>query len=189
MEKLKKLGQIIILIFFLAISCQSVKAADLDAPTIIIDKSQVKRGDFIDISGACVFLSEILIVVDGGETTKFLKTSCDKEGNYLYKFWTDKLYLGKYTAKSKVILGRMLTSDFNEPIEFRVSTASVKKCSIPGDFNNDCRVNLIDFSLLAFWSGKTLEPALVQKEKLIFNGDGMFDFKDFLFVLKRVIFG
>jgi hypothetical protein len=47
-------------------------------------------------------------------------------------------------------------------------------CATAGDMNTDCRVNLIDFSILAYWYKKAGVPASVD-----LNGDGKVTIVDF----------
>jgi hypothetical protein len=48
-----------------------------------------------------------------------------------------------------------------------------------GDLNNDGRVNLIDFSIAAYWYDKSLPAVLLTREKERLNGDGRIDMADF----------
>ena len=56
---------------------------------------------------------------------------------------------------------------------------SVAKCPIKGDLNGDCRVNLIDYSMTAFWYRRPLNaPASLFELKLL-NSDGKINLVDF----------
>ncbi|MCX6712435.1 MAG: hypothetical protein NT041_01955, partial [Candidatus Vogelbacteria bacterium] len=54
-----------------------------------------------------------------------------------------------------------------------------KKCPAKGDLNGDCKVNLVDFSVAAYWYKRTLTGAMVQTEKDKLNGDGQINLVDF----------
>ena len=47
-------------------------------------------------------------------------------------------------------------------------------CLGRGDFNHDCRVNLVDFSILIYWFGRSNPPAAVD-----LSSDGEVDVVDF----------
>jgi len=36
----------------------------------------------------------------------------------------------------------------------------LSRCPIKGDFDGTCRVNLVDFSILAYWYGQPTAPAM-----------------------------
>lgn len=52
-------------------------------------------------------------------------------------------------------------------------------CPIRGDLNNDCHVDLVDFSIAAFWWRKSLGQEFINREKESLNGDGVVDLVDF----------
>ena len=130
------------------------------APTLSADKSEVKRGDSVTFFGQSVPQSDIIISVNSAEEF-FSRTVSDKNGVYLYNFDTTVLDYGSHTAKSKSSIGNELISSFSAVAAFKVGTqnvAAVKtiKCSIRSDLNADCKVNLIDFSVMAYWYQRTL---------------------------------
>jgi len=146
------------------------------APTIAVDKSEVKRGDNIAIFGQSVSSAEITISVNSDEEF-FAKTPADKDGVYLYNFDTTQLEVGQHLAKSKASLGGEISS-FSKAVGFSVGTKSVavepEKKVLKGDLNNDGRVNLIDFSIAAYWYKRPNPPA-----KVDLNKDGKVDLVDF----------
>ena len=151
------------------------------APTIDVDKSEVKRGENLAIFGQSIPQGEITIVVSS-EQDFFAKTQTDKDGIYLYNFDTTPLEMGQHFTKSKAALNGEISS-FSKAISFAVGTRNVLaqpvKCPSKADLNNDCRVNLVDFSIAAYWYKRPLSAAfkVVEGEKL--NGDGKVDLIDF----------
>jgi len=152
------------------------------APTIAVDKSEVKRGENIAILGQSAPNGEITIVVSSDEEF-FGKIKADKDGVYLYNFDTTPLAMEQHFTKSKAALDENISS-FSKTISFIVGTKTVfagpsTKCPGKADLNNDCRVNLVDFSVAAYWYKRPLSEAfkIIEKEKL--NSDAKIDLVDF----------
>lgn len=148
------------------------------APTVAVDKSEVRRGDDISIFGQSAPQADIVIAVNSDEEF-FSKTISDKDGIYLYNFDTSVLEYGSHSAKSKSSIGNQLVSQFSYLANFKVGTKNVAagapaKCPTKGNLNNDCRVNLIDFSIEAYWYKRSGFPVNVD-----LNGDKKIDLIDF----------
>ncbi len=146
------------------------------APTIAVDKSEVKRGENIAIFGQSAPNSEITVSVHSGEGF-FGKTKADKDGVYLYNFDTTPLAIEQHSTKSKSAIGGAISS-FSKTISFAVGTKTVFAQAtagpIKGDLNGDKRVNLVDFSIAAYWYKRPSPPTLVD-----LNSDGKIDLVDF----------
>jgi len=151
------------------------------APTIAVDKSEVKRGDNIAIFGQSVPNGEITVVISSEEEF-FGKTAADPNGAYLYNFDTTPLDMGQHFTKSKAARDGAISS-FSKAISFAVGTkniaAELPKVVVKGDMNNDRRVNLVDFSIAAYWYKRPLSTAfkVIETERL--NGDAKIDLIDF----------
>jgi hypothetical protein len=147
------------------------------APTIAVDKSEVKKGDNIAIFGQSAPQSEITIQVSSDKEF-FVKTLSDKNGVYLYNFGTEVLDYGSHLTKSKAAKDGEISS-FSKAVSFLVGTKNVfavlpQKCPAKADLNGDCRVNLVDFSIAAYWYKRSSPPKNVD-----LNGDGKIDLVDF----------
>jgi hypothetical protein len=147
------------------------------APTIAVDKSEVKMGDNIAIFGQSVPNSEITIQVSSDQEF-FVKTPADKNGVYLYNFDTSPLAKGEHFTRSKSAFNGEISS-FSKSVSFIVGTKNVfvktpTKCPTKADLNNDCRVNLVDFSIAAYWYKRPSPPKTVD-----LNDDGKIDLVDF----------
>lgn len=146
------------------------------APTVIVDKSEVKRGDNIAIFGQAVPSSEVTISINS-EKEFFVKRYADAAGVYLLNFDTSVLEMGQHHTKSKAALNGEITG-FGKAVGFTVGTNSVvadmSKVVLKGDVNGDGRVNLVDFSITAYWYKRPNPPVLVD-----LNGDGKVDLVDF----------
>ena len=153
------------------------------APTIDVDKIEVKRGEDIVIFGQTAPQSDVTITVNSDETF-FAKTIADSNGVYLQNFDTTVLEYGSHSTKSKSSIGNQLVSGFSMLASFKVGTVTVEKktgtkvCG-KADLNCDGRVNLVDFSIAAFWYKRPLSTEFIIKESQSLNGDGKIDLIDF----------
>lgn len=150
------------------------------APTIAVDKSEVSRGDTIAIFGQVAPQAEVVIEVNSDEQF-FSKTVSDNNGIYLYNFDSSVLEYGSHSARSKGAINNQLVSGFSSPAAFKVGTrnvftAPVKKCSASGDLNTDCKTNLVDFSVMAYWYQR---PLSASGAKADLNHDGKVNITDF----------
>lgn len=123
------------------------------SPTIDTDKIEVKQGDPITIFGQSAPNAEVSIVVHSeGEHIKRIPT--DSSGGYLLRFDSAPLEIGNHITKSAGILPADV-SLFSNSAAFRVGYTNIAKdenaCSrLRGDLNCDGKVNLVDFSIMAF---------------------------------------
>lgn len=150
------------------------------APTINVDKKEVKRGDNIAIFGQSAPNSEIIISVNSDKEF-FEKTQSDQNGVYLYNFDSSVLKKGNHYTKSKAAVDGKITS-FGKTIGFLVGAKNIIKAveeSLKGDLSGDGRVNLIDFSIAAYWYKQTLSAKFASKEAQQLNSDGKIDLIDF----------
>ena len=151
-------------------------------PTITADKTEVKRGDVLNILGQTAPAAQITLAINS-EQELVKKTISDSSGIWLYKFDTYEIDYGDHSAQGRsAFLDNISPS--SQLVFFKVGQKSVlaapsRKCPIKGDFNSDCAVNLVDFSIAAYWYKRTLTPVLLQIEKEQSDGDGKIDLIDF----------
>ena len=148
------------------------------APTIDVDKSTVKKGESIAIFGQSVSDAEITIEINSDQPF-FNKVQADKDGVYLYNFDTSVLEMGQHFTKSKAALNGEISS-FGKAVSFAVGTETVKEEDkqeqevSKGNLNGDNRVNLVDFSIMAYWYNRPSPP-----DNVDLNNDGKVDLIDF----------
>lgn len=142
------------------------------APTITTDKIAVKKGDFISIEGSSLPNKEVEIVFEGENGRVFSVTS-NSLGVYNLTLLVN-LEEGEYVLRARYI-GDSRTS---KAVKITVGTANILRLeavsNIPGDCNFDQKVTLVDFSVLAYWYGKSNPPKCVDT-----NGDGIINLVDF----------
>jgi len=149
------------------------------APTLAVDKSEVRFGDDIAIFGQSVPNSTVTIAVNS-ENEFFRYTKADEDGSYLYYFDTSLLEKGNHSTKSKARLGQEISS-YGQTVAFLVGDANTEtlpddefNSTMISDFNNDNRVNIVDFSIAAYWYQRS-NPA----SKADLNNDNKVDLIDF----------
>lgn len=152
------------------------------APTIEVDKAQVKKGDDIKIFGQTTPESDVTIQVNS-ETQVFVEAVSNDDGVYLYDFNTAPLEMGDHSTTSKTQLENGQSSGYGKQVAFVVGTQNIPKepgdGSCRADLNNDSRVNLVDFSIAAFWYNKSLSTEMITKESDCLNKDGKINLVDF----------
>ncbi len=151
-------------------------------PTIAVNKSEVKRGENVAIFGQSAPQSQITIGVSS-DKENFVNTKSDKDGAYLYNFDTAPLEMGNHVARSKSALDGQI-SPFGKTVGFKVGTKTTlteetAKTPAKGNLSGDNRVNLIDFSVAAYWYKRPLSEEFKKMEKEMLNGDGKIDLTDF----------
>jgi len=96
----------------------------------------------------------------------------------LYNFDSSPLEFGQHFTKSKSSLENLISS-FSKVLGFKVGTKTTAAEPSPsrekeGDLNNDKKVNLVDFSIAAYWYKRPNPPKTVD-----LNGDNRIDLIDF----------
>ena len=147
------------------------------APTIDVDKSEVKKGDNIAIFGQSVSEAEITIEINSVRPF-FGKVKTDENGAYLYNFDTSVLEIGQHFTKSKTAVDNEISS-FGKAVSFKVGTETIIKNEqqqelLKGNLNGDNKVDLVDFSILAYWYDRSSPPDSVD-----LNSDHKIDLVDF----------
>ncbi len=145
------------------------------SPTISIDKSQVARGDVLTILGQTAPDAKVNIMLHSGTQLNKTATS-SKDGTWSYKLDTLELDFGDHTTQARTTKNQDISA-LSEVLGFKVGTSNVAvvpmKCG-SGDFNCDKHVNLIDFSILAYWFGRTNPP-----KNIDLKADGLVNIVDF----------
>lgn len=136
------------------------------APTIDVDKAQVKRGDNIAIFGYSVPNSSVTITVNS-DTPHFVNAQTNTAGVYLYNFNSAVLEYGSHNALSRTAVQDLVSATSNA-VGFSVGNTNIPKTNtaatdfcgngLIGDLNCDQKVNLVDFSIMAYWYKNRMVP-------------------------------
>jgi len=151
------------------------------APTLSVDKKMVKKGDNIAIFGQTVPDGDVTISVNS-PVELFRYTDSDSDGVFLYNFDTAPLNKGDHETKAKSTKDNEI-SNFGHKVGFKVGDVNILNdagaCPEKGDLNKDCRVNLVDFSIAAFWYKRPLSANFQVTETASLNGDAQINIVDF----------
>lgn len=148
------------------------------SPTIDTDKSEVKKGDNLLVFGQTVPNTSLDVVFHSDQEI-LRNTITDATGLYKYNMNTTPLEFGNHNVKSKAVMKEDISASSAE-VPFLVGLTSKQRslsanCSkLRGDLNCDGRVNLVDFSIMAYWYKKLSPPARID-----LNGDGKVTLVDF----------
>lgn len=155
-------------------------------PTLYFNSQEIKRGDTLELYGQSapnsILIFELKNSILGTITT--FQINVDFTGNYTYLLETLGLLEGSYEIKAKTKIGA-IESIFSNSFAFTVGTKTVEKptpesrCPAKGDLNGDCRVNLVDFSIAAYWYKRTVATSFLGIEDRQLNGDEIINLVDF----------
>lgn len=145
------------------------------SPTISVDKTQVKKGDPIIIFGQTAPLAVTNISIHSEEEFQ-RQVTADNTGAYLLNFNSGVLSYGQHETYVRAWLQNEFSS-VSKKVGFEVGLQNVLKTNTEisaRDLNDDTKINLVDFSIMAYWKGRSLPP-----KKVDLNGDGVVNLKDF----------
>lgn len=174
----------------------SFSATDSKGRRSIVYTIPVKISDNLDVTIDGVYIPPSISVSQGisnfkieGETAPgalvniyidnepipFGTVFSDPSGKYEKDFSYSGFLKGFHFAKSNFSSGGVV-SVFSRILNFPIGVpfGIADECDIPADMTNDCRVNLVDFSILAYWYKRDGVP-----ESVDLNDDKKVDMSDF----------
>ncbi len=136
-------------------------------PTLSFDDES--SSDALSLSGVTVPGASVAVVLtDGSRTVAVQNALSGTDGRYHVVF--PQSVSGDGLALRSLASVGALQSPFGTALHMVNIHLAVYK----GDFNNDNKVNLVDFSILAYWHGRTDVP-----KNLDLNGDAIISLTDF----------
>ena len=150
------------------------------SPTLAVDKEIVKQGHNIAIFGQTTPESVVTIGVASSQEI-FYAVGSAADGVFLYNLDTAFLELGNHETRAKATKDNEV-SGFGRTVDFVVGTKDVLTedldCAKRGDLNDDCRVNIVDFSIAGYWYKRGLSDEMRIRENTQLNGDGIINIID-----------
>ena len=145
-------------------------------PSISIDKTEVKMGEVLNIMGYSAPQAEVAVIINS-DNEILKKTTSQANGAWFYKFDTLEADYGDHTVKSRSTKDSDI-STFSKIVAFKIGNktipAEITKKTVKGNLNDDGKVNLIDFSIMAYWYNRPTPPM-----KIDLNSDGKVNLIDF----------
>lgn len=148
------------------------------APTIALSNDEIRRGEILTIFGQSAPNIELSVFVNS-ESDLIRKIKSDQGGKWVYNLDTALIEFGEHTTRARARKENEY-SNFSEAVSFFVGKISKKRTEVACskyDLNCDGRINLVDFSILAYWWKRPLTAEA--KQRVDFNGDGKVDLVDF----------
>lgn len=138
-------------------------------------KTSFKSGSSLEFSGKAYPGSRVSVLLD----SKYLGfESVSQSGVFVHKSQASQK-IGKHTLVFKYE-GNFSSLPASKPQTVTIFGQSIKDgrvetvCGSKADFSQDCRVSIVDFSILAYWYKRSNFPP-----KYDLNSDGKIDIKDF----------
>ncbi len=144
-------------------------------PTIELAETSLKRGEDLNVFGQTAPQGEVSIYIGPVEGV-VKKTRADKKGNWSYSFNTNTLTKGSYTVRARAFSSNNLSSIYSQSLAFVIDEPIIEEVCPGANLNRDGRVDLVDFSILLYWWGKS--HSCVDQ-----NHDGIVDLVDFSILL------
>lgn len=160
-------SKLLVFTVFVSSSVATIVEGIFIPPTITSDKTEVKKGDSITFSGRSVPDAEVrLSLMMKNEIIKKAKAGAD--GSWIYMVDSSELDFGDNFAKARSLTVNDI-SPYSDELLFRVGDTNrirPKPVNLLGyrkrcDLNDDNRVNLLDFSIMAFWYKRLTFPPKV----------------------------
>lgn len=142
------------------------------APTIDISSYQVGVGEPVRIFGQTAPSSAVNVHVESQEI--ITPTVANSDGSYAILFDTKQLDSDTHTTKSRATFSQVV-SPFSHVLQFIVGKGA-GVCNKRGDLNFNCRVDIVDFSILLFWWNTKQQKGLDISD---INQDGRVSIVDF----------
>jgi len=150
-------------------------------PTISLDKIEIKRGELLNILGYGAPQADISVVINSDEEI-IKKTKAQSDGFWSYNFDTFEVDLGEHSTRARSSLNGGI-STFSKTLSFKVSSKNIsseaQKSPVKAELNNDGRVNLIDFSIAAYWYKRPLTEQAKTNVDAKLKADGVINLIDF----------
>lgn len=121
-------------------------------PTIRANRVAVDPGAVITLSGQTVPSVNVEVSIDNGAIV--LKTTSNTSGNWSVDFDSSRVSIDTHTAKARFIEGSSsLKTESTYGTTLSLFIGVEGRAVSRADLNRDGKVDLIDFSILAFWWG------------------------------------
>lgn len=145
------------------------------APTVVTDKLETQSSDSLIIEGYGRPQRQITITIkEGSMVKKIYETLTNQFGKYSFTIGLESFPHATYTISAKykddARVSKLISIIIGKKTIPRESDTGI----LPGDCSLDRKINLTDFSILAYWYGRTNPPVCIDTNK-----DGIINLVDF----------
>ncbi|MEK7588484.1 MAG: hypothetical protein AAB438_01565 [Patescibacteria group bacterium] len=140
------------------------------APTIVTNKVEVHPYDYLTVSGYATPSEDLeIFVIDKNNNKKKYEFNAKIDGTYKLTFPMLNYSLGEYVVYVKYINDKRISKLLKFKVAEEPKSDNGDTKDIPGDCNFDKRIDLVDFSILAYWYKKPNPPVCLDtnKDKII----------------------
>ncbi len=146
-------------------------------PSIAVDRTSVKLGQFVTVTGTTAPQSSVTVTVSS--TPKDYTINADSAGNWSKLVNTEEIGVGTHAAQARARYNGSQTSAVSDSVSFAVNPLEQCDGKKTADVNCDGKINLVDFSILLFFWQQT-NP---RNERSDINRDGRVTIVDFSIML------
>lgn len=146
-------------------------------PSIALDRTSVKLGQFVTVSGTTAPSSTVTVTVTS--TPKEYTVSTNAAGDWSKLVNTEDVGVGTHAVQARALFGGSQTSALSDSLSFAVNALEQCDGKKTADVNCDGKINLVDFSILLFFWQQT-NP---RNERSDINRDGRVTIVDFSIML------
>lgn len=119
-------------------------------PTIVVNPVQLNPGGTVTVQGESVPGASAEVVMSPGGRSAMVTVGAN--GAYTATLSTAGLSSGVYDIKARTrLLPANDQSTWSQTIQIGVGVPAPAACNHPPDVNRDTRIDLVDFSIMAFW--------------------------------------
>lgn len=147
-------------------------------PSISIDKTSVKLGQFITVAGSTAPASAVTVAVNSDSPVSY-NINADSGGRWSKLVNTQEIGVGTHTASARAVTSGNQVSAASATVSFAVNPLEQCDGKKTADLNCDNNINLTDFSILLYFWQQT-NPS---NSRADINGDGRTDVIDFSIML------
>lgn len=127
-------------------------------PTLEVSTTSVQPGTPITVRGESVPGATVEVLLTPNERS--ISTIVSTDGSYSVQVPTSGLSPGVYDVKARVLL--LPASDestWSQTIQLGIGVPAPQGCNHPPDVNHDGRIDLVDFSIMAFWWSRAVDAS------------------------------
>ncbi len=147
-------------------------------PSIAVDKSAVKLGQFLTLSGTTAPSSAVTVAINSTQPVDY-RVTAGTDGRWSKLVNSQEIGVGSHTAAAQAVSGGSQVSVSSATVSFAVNPLGQFDGKKTADLDANGQVNLVDFSILLFYWGQR-NPA---NSRADINGDGVVDVVDFSIML------